>query len=151
MLGLGLHDEAEVVDQLVLGQGLQLPLSVVLGHRLVDAVLGGLGADPALLKDVLAKDWRSRIRVGGIAQRYRSRFSPSSPEFDSRRSQEVFQIILDAAEIDQQHFLECRRGWKCWSNHQVLVCGKLVLQKKNEVGYDQARIRHHFEPSEGRI
>ena len=69
VLGLGLHDEAEVVDQLVLGQGLQLPLTVVLGHRLVDAVLGGLGADPALLKDVLAKDWRSRIRVGGIAQR----------------------------------------------------------------------------------
>ena len=41
---------------------------------------------------------------GGIAQRQRSSFfSPSSPGFDSPRSQN----ILDVAEINRRYFLEC--------------------------------------------
>ena len=43
---------------------------------------------------------------GGIAQWEHLRFSPRSPGFDSRRSQEFFPINLDAAEMNQWHFLE---------------------------------------------
>jgi hypothetical protein len=53
VFGLRFHDEAEVVDQSVLGGGLQGPLAVILGDHLVGPVLGGLGADPLLFKHIL--------------------------------------------------------------------------------------------------
>ena len=65
---------------------------------------------------------------GGIAQRKHSWFSPSSPGFDSWRSQEFFQI-LDVAEINRGHFLECGKAWIRRLSHQGLVVGTLVLQK----------------------
>jgi len=53
VFGLRFHDEAEVVNQSVLGGGLEGPLAVVLGDHLVGSVLGGLGANPLLLEHIL--------------------------------------------------------------------------------------------------
>jgi hypothetical protein len=53
VFGLRFHYEAEVVDQSVLGGGLEGPLAVVLGDHLVSPVLGGLGANPLLLEHIL--------------------------------------------------------------------------------------------------
>ena len=41
----------------------------------------------------------------------------------------ISEEILDVAEINWQHFLGGGKARKCWSNHLVLVSGKLVLQK----------------------
>ena len=40
-----------------------------------------------------------------------------------------WRIILDVAEINWQHFLECVKAWICWSKHLGIVSSKLELQK----------------------
>ena len=63
----------------------------------------------------------------GIAQRYHTCFSLSSPVFDSQRSQKKFRRkIIDVAEVNQRHWLEESGQWLVASQYY-----KKAKKKKN--------------------
>ena len=66
-------------------------------------------------------------------------FTPSSPGFNSHRSQIFCRgKVIDVAEVNQWHWLEESGQWleNVDRTHLVLAGGKSVLQKTGKIGLD---------------